>query len=121
MQIRKAIFALAVLVALPIFAQQQPPPPDQPPPPSFTPPQLDQMVARIALYPDPLLTQVLAAANPRASVFPQTPPAGMNAWLGLPRVSQRHLAPFLSLILLRNKFGHAFDMESLREKIKQVD
>jgi len=32
-------------------------------PPSFAPGQLDQMVARIALYPDPLLAQVLAAAT----------------------------------------------------------
>src|SRR5580658_9537326 len=34
-----------------------------PPPPSFPPPQLDQLVARVALYPDPLLAQVLAAAT----------------------------------------------------------
>lgn len=32
-------------------------------PPSFPPGQLDQLVARIALYPDPLLAQVLAAAT----------------------------------------------------------
>jgi hypothetical protein len=32
-------------------------------PPSFSPGQLDQLVARIALYPDPLLAQVLAAAT----------------------------------------------------------
>lgn len=35
----------------------------QGPPPSFPPQQLDQLVARIALYPDPLLAQVLAAAT----------------------------------------------------------
>src|ERR1700733_4826043 len=34
-----------------------------PPPPSFPPQQLDQLVARIALYPDPLLAQVMAAAT----------------------------------------------------------
>src|ERR1700733_10110020 len=34
-----------------------------PPPPSFPPQQLDQLVARIALYPDPLLAQILAAAT----------------------------------------------------------
>jgi len=32
-------------------------------PPTFGPRQLDQMVARIALYPDPLLAQILAAAT----------------------------------------------------------
>ena len=49
---------LAVLVAIPLFAQAPPPPP-----PSFAPEQLDQLVARVALYPDSLLAQVLAAAT----------------------------------------------------------
>ena len=31
--------------------------------PYFAPPQLDRMVSRIALYPDPLLAQTLAAAT----------------------------------------------------------
>ena len=35
----------------------------QAPPPSFAPQQLDQLVARIALYPDPLVAQILAAAT----------------------------------------------------------
>jgi hypothetical protein len=55
--------------------QYQPPPPpppagaqaqpqDQPPPPPPVPPQqLDQLVQRIALYPDPLLAQVLTAST----------------------------------------------------------
>jgi len=45
---------------------QQAPPPDQqqgPPPPPMAPQQLDQLVQRIALYPDPLLAQVLTAAT----------------------------------------------------------
>jgi hypothetical protein len=44
----------------------QAPPPDQASdqaPPSFSPDQLDKLVSRIALYPDPLLAQVLAAAT----------------------------------------------------------
>jgi Protein of unknown function (DUF3300) len=56
---RNAPMALAVLTGLAAasaFAQG-------PPPPSFPPQQLDQLVARIALYPDPLLAQVLAAAT----------------------------------------------------------
>jgi hypothetical protein len=34
-----------------------------PPPPSFSPSQLDNLVSRIALYPDPLLAQIFAAAT----------------------------------------------------------
>src|SRR5258708_11415643 len=61
MQTRKPILILAVLVVLAVapvlgFAQGTPAP-------SFTPEQLDNLVARIALYPDPLLAQVLAAAT----------------------------------------------------------
>lgn len=57
---RAAVGFLAVVMALiaaPMFAQ------DQGQPPSFAPDQLDQMVSRIALYPDPLLAQILAAAT----------------------------------------------------------
>src|SRR6202158_3714504 len=60
MQIRKAILMLAVLAVLAVtptfcFAQEAQP--------SFTPQQLDKLVARIALYPDSLLAQVLAGAT----------------------------------------------------------
>jgi hypothetical protein len=51
-----AALVLLGIVAGAAFAQG-------PPPPSFPPPQLDQLVARVALYPDPLLAQVLAAAT----------------------------------------------------------
>ena len=37
--------------------------PAQGPPPSYSPPQLEDMVTRVALYPDPLIAQVLAAAT----------------------------------------------------------
>jgi len=50
-----AVSTLAVLVAVPMFAQAPQPP--------MPPAQLDQLVARIALYPDPLLGQILAAAT----------------------------------------------------------
>jgi hypothetical protein len=58
---KKALTSLALLAgfaALPLFSQTPPPPP-----PAFTPPQLDQLVARVALYPDPLLGQVLTAST----------------------------------------------------------
>jgi Protein of unknown function (DUF3300) len=55
MRIMKLVSMLAILAAVPAFAQG--------PPPSFAPPQLDQLVARIALYPDPLMAQILAGAT----------------------------------------------------------
>src|SRR5580698_5387421 len=58
MKMRRMI--LAVLAVAPLFAQAQAPPP---PPPTLPPPELDHLVSRIALYPDPLLAQVLAAAT----------------------------------------------------------
>jgi len=54
MKAKTAVLILAVLLAVPVFAQA---------PPSYAPEQLDQLVARIALYPDSLLAQVLAAAT----------------------------------------------------------
>ena len=47
---------LAALAVAPVFGQAPPPPP-------LPPPQLDQLVSRIALYPDPLIAQILAAAT----------------------------------------------------------
>ena len=61
MKTKKAILMLAVLVVLavvPVLSLAQ-----DTPAPSFTPEQLDKLVARIALYPDSLLAQVLAAAT----------------------------------------------------------
>lgn len=70
-----AILAVGLLAAWAIFpalAQDQappppqaeaPPPPDQGPPPSYSPDQLDKLVSRVALYPDSLLAQTLAAAG----------------------------------------------------------
>ena len=61
MQTRKTILTLAIMAVFAVapafsFAQDTPAP-------SFTPEQLDKLVARIALYPDSLLAQVLAAAT----------------------------------------------------------
>jgi len=64
-------------------APPPPPPPGQPaygqpqpPAPYLPPPQLDQLVQRIALYPDPLLAQILTAS----SVWEQIPDAA--TWAG---------------------------------------
>jgi hypothetical protein len=53
-RIPETLAILAGIVAAPAFAQA---------PPSFAPAQLDQLVARIALYPDSLVAQTLAAAT----------------------------------------------------------
>jgi hypothetical protein len=52
--LKYALMMLLGLAAVPAFAQG---------PPSFAPPQLEQMVSRIALYPDPLVAQILAGAT----------------------------------------------------------
>jgi hypothetical protein len=58
------VLSLLVFPAGVLFAQD-PPPPAQPSPPSqaFSPDQLDNLVAPIALYPDALLSQVLVATT----------------------------------------------------------
>ena len=55
MRMRLFVLLFAVFVALPIFAQA--------PPPTRPPRELDELVARIALYPDPLVAQILAGAT----------------------------------------------------------
>jgi hypothetical protein len=57
----------AVAVLTPLALGQAPPPP----PPSYPPPELDRLVSRVALYPDPLLSQIFAAAT----YSDQIPPA----------------------------------------------
>jgi Protein of unknown function (DUF3300) len=49
--------ALLLATATPLMAQ------DYAPPPQFAPAQLENLVSRIALYPDPLLAQILAAST----------------------------------------------------------
>jgi hypothetical protein len=56
--------ALMVLGSRCLFPQDQPPPPQLPPPnQALTPDQLNDLVAPIALYPDPLLSQLLVACT----------------------------------------------------------
>ena len=59
-QVAAGIVLLASVVAC--VAQERPPAP-APPVPLFSPRQLDQMLAPIALYPDPLIAQILMAAS----------------------------------------------------------
>src|SRR5580658_1203607 len=46
-----------------LYGQDQGPPPPPPPGQALTPDQLDDLVAPVALYPDPLLSQVMVAAT----------------------------------------------------------
>jgi len=54
MKIAAVALLIVAGIVVPAFGQA---------PPSFAPPQLDQLVARVALYPDPLVAQILAAAT----------------------------------------------------------
>jgi len=57
---------IAGLLCAAALAQDPPPPPppqDYPPPARLAPQQLDQIVERIALYPDPLLAQILTGST----------------------------------------------------------
>jgi hypothetical protein len=79
-----SLAASLLMVTVPVLAQQPPPdpqyqqpgPPPGAPPPQFnqpsnmSPEQLNNLVSRIALYPDPLLAQIFAAAT-----FPDQIPA----------------------------------------------
>jgi hypothetical protein len=65
-----ACLLAGALLAGPVAAQLPPPPAGQPPPPPpgaasaiYSPAQLDQMMAPVALYPDDLLGQMLMAAT----------------------------------------------------------
>jgi hypothetical protein len=60
--LRSAALSFALLIALPVSYAQAP---ADPPPavPLLSPEQLDNLVAPIALYPDPLLGQVLSAST----------------------------------------------------------
>jgi len=77
MKIKKAVPAvsmmLAALAVAPAFGQAPPPP--------IPPPQLDQMVGRIALYPDPLIAQVLAAATFPDQIAPAASYADQHHYL----------------------------------------
>ncbi len=58
--IMSTLFFVFVTAGIPGFMKAQGPPP---PPPPLPPPQLEDMVSRVALYPDPLIAQILAAAT----------------------------------------------------------
>ena len=57
------VFAMAGIGALLLAQGPAAPPPDQSHTPALSPEQLDDLVAPIAVYPDPLLGQVLAAST----------------------------------------------------------
>ncbi|HTS25278.1 MAG TPA: DUF3300 domain-containing protein [Bryobacteraceae bacterium] len=59
-----ALLSVLLIGSMGVYAQDQPPAPAPPPPgETLTPDQLNNLVAPIALYPDPLLSQVLVAST----------------------------------------------------------
>jgi hypothetical protein len=54
MRLTMTMVTAAGLLAVAAYAQG---------PPAYPPPELDRLVARIALYPDPLIAQIMAAAT----------------------------------------------------------
>jgi hypothetical protein len=60
-----SLIAIGLLLTGQLIGQQAPPPPPQLPPPgqALVPDQLDDLVAPIALYPDPVLSQILVAST----------------------------------------------------------
>src|SRR5579862_2994540 len=75
--------------ASPAWAQQAPPPPPLPPPDqTLTPNQLDDLVAPIALYPDPLLSQIMVAATYPLEVVQAYQWAQRNPGLSGPALTQ---------------------------------
>ena len=66
MQAALVLASSVFLATVPALAQDYPPQQgqqDYAPPPNFPPQQLDNLVSKIALYPDPLLAQIFAAAS----------------------------------------------------------
>jgi hypothetical protein len=101
--------------------QQYPPPYDQQQPsaypqqpPSFAPQQLDAMTGRIALYPDPLLAQVLTAATFSDQIPDADGWARSHAYLGggdaLARAIQDDRLPWDPSILALLPFPSVLDM-----------
>jgi hypothetical protein len=71
-----------------LFAQPQQPPPPPPPGQTLSPDQLDDLVAPIALYPDPLVSQILVATTYPLEVVEAYQWMGRNPGLSGPALTQ---------------------------------
>jgi hypothetical protein len=67
------VLVIGVLLGAPVVSPAQPVP--------LTSPQLDQLVTRIALYPDPLLAQVLTASTYSNQIFEAATWADRHSYL----------------------------------------
>ena len=67
LQFTRVVAVLCAALLVPgdaiLLAQDAPPPPPQNQAPLLPPEQLDSLAAPVALYPDPLLSQILVAAT----------------------------------------------------------
>jgi Protein of unknown function (DUF3300) len=78
--------AAAVFLCVTLLAQEAPPPP--PPGQTLSPDQLDGLVAPIALYPDPLVSQILVASTYPLEVVQAYQWIGRNPGLSGPALTQ---------------------------------
>jgi hypothetical protein len=77
MKMKRAVPAISLMLSAMAIA----PAFGQAPPPPLPPPQLDPLVARIALYPDPLIAQILAAATFPDQIAPAASYADQHHYL----------------------------------------
>jgi hypothetical protein len=105
--IRLALVALVigVLLAAPVVSLAQPVP--------LSPPQLDQLVTRIALYPDPLLAQILTASTYSNQIFEAATWADQHSYLkgdALAHAIQDDHLPWDASVLALLPFPSVLDM-----------
>jgi hypothetical protein len=96
-----------MLVCLPVTSSAQPVPV------ALTPPQLDQLVSRIALYPDPLLAQILTASTYWSEIPEAATWARQHSYLkgdALARAIQADHLQWDPSILARLPFPSVLDM-----------
>jgi Protein of unknown function (DUF3300) len=100
--------------APPSYPASVPPPADQaPPPPPMAPQQLDGLVQRIALYPDPLLAQVLTASTFWYQIADAAAWANQHAYLhgdALAQAIQADSLPWDPSVLALLPFPSVLDM-----------
>jgi hypothetical protein len=99
------VLVIGVLLGAPVVSPAQPVP--------LTSPQLDQLVTRIALYPDPLLAQVLTASTYSDQIFEAATWADQHSYLkgdALAHAIQDDHLPWDASVLALLPFPSVLDM-----------
>jgi hypothetical protein len=106
---------IGVLLAAPTVSPAQPVP--------LTPPQLDQLVTRIALYPDPLLARVLTASTYSDQIFEAATWADQHSYLKGDDLAQAikddHL-PWDESVLALLPFPSVLDNDGARSRLDRT-